>query len=71
MELVVGFGVAVLVLLDLALADDRLARHQREHHAALAVVAETRDLGGDAAGEENLVHVSNPFVVFGGPFPPG
>src|SRR3546814_3055389 len=55
-ELVIGLGVAVLVLLDLAVLDDRLRCDEGEADAALAVRTEAADVRGDASRETNLVH---------------
>src|SRR3546814_16868565 len=57
-ELVPGFGVALAVLLDLAVLDDGLAGDEGEADAALRIIAEAGDVGSDAAREKNLVHVS-------------
>src|SRR3546814_7034087 len=54
-ELVIGLGVAVLVLLDLAVLDDRLRCDEGEADAALAVRTEAADVRGDASREKNLV----------------
>jgi len=50
-ELVVGFGVAIVALNDLAVLDDRPAGDEGEADATLAVGAEAADVGSDAAGQ--------------------
>src|SRR3546814_17591089 len=62
-ELVIGLGVAVLVLLDLAVLDDRLRCDEGEADAALAVRTEAADVRGDASREKNLVHGCVPFAI--------
>src|SRR3546814_2714508 len=62
-ELVVGLGVAVAVLLDLPVLDHRLRGDEAEARASFAVGAEAADVRGDAAREKNLVHGVAPFAL--------
>src|SRR3546814_13908045 len=54
-ELVPGFGVALAVLLDLAVLDDGLAGDEGEADAALRIIAEAGDVGSAAAREKNQI----------------